>query len=846
MSVRNRLLLGVLVFVGGLTVAIAVLLNLFNRNIGDVLGRNARSSATAMVDEIDRALFHQIESLRELVATSPQIHQALKESAAELRAAAAAEASTSIEDILARRDREWVEGTAPGQARKEALLAQPVSELLRRHQTFYRERYGFELLGEIFVTDRLGANAAQTVATSDYLQSDEAWWTEARDRGLAIGDPLWDESAEVLAVALSLRVEDADGDFAGVLKAALALDEILRVVRDSRQDLGIRNAALEVVSGAGDRILVDGEASLVPAGTVPADTLPADTLPADPIPADTVRPEAEEGYRWLAGGPERPEVLMGWGSSRGYRDFGGTGWTVRLYLDSLEVMGPVHQLRRSLLVVASVTLLLAIGISYLIGRSITRPIHRVVRAADRLARGDYGFQLEGSSRGELGRLLSGLRAVVTSGRKALRGILSASGRIGSAAQELTAVSHEISEGAQRQLDSSQRTSTAMESVSTSTEQLAESAERVSLLVHDTSSSIEEMATSNAGVARNSQELAQAFDRTTANLSGMAASIQQVAETAQQARDDSEASVTEAQAGSEAVERVIASIGQVSETLSLGLQVMKKLDETHAEVQQRSRLIDDLCEETDLLAINASIEAAHAGEHGRTFAVVAGDMRRLSERSAEAATEIGDALERVAGELDRALEVTATGARDAKEGEALATRAGEALQRIGTAVEGTRTRMLEISTATEEQARASAEALRAVEDIRSLSLRMEEATREQAAGSQRIAESVAAIRDLAEEVSAASSSQSRESERVARALAEIYRICREHADTVVHITSISQDLQAQVSELERVAGFFRLSEEGEDEDRPTDTAESDSASAPAAGRVRPGPLPAAST
>jgi methyl-accepting chemotaxis protein len=823
MSVRNRLLLGVLVFLGGLTVAIGVLLNLFNQNIGQVLGRNAQSSATSMVDEIDRALFHQIESLRELVTTSPQIQRALEESAAELEAAASPE--TPISEIMAERDRDWVEGTPAGEERKAAILARPISDLLRSHQAFYRDRYDFELLGEIFLTDRYGANVAETDITSDYLQSDEGWWQEARDNGLAIGDPLWDESAGVLAVALSLRVDDSQGNLAGVLKAALVLDEILRVVRDSREDLGIRNAALEVVTGAGERVLMDGESSLVPTETTAA----------------VAAPTAPEGFRWLDPESGGREVLMGWGRSRGYRDFGGSGWTVRLYLDSGEVMGPVHQLRRSLLAVASITLCLATLIAYLIGRSITRPIDRVVRATDRLARGDFSFDVEGSSRGELGRLLSGLGAVVESGRKTLRGVVSASGRVASAARELTSVSHEISQGAQRQLDSSRRTSTAMESVSTSTEQLADSAEQVSLLVHDTSSSIEEMATSNASVARHSQELARALDRTSQNLSGMATSIQQVADSAQQARGDSETAVSEAQSGSEAVKRMIASIGQVSETLALGLQVMETLDETHADVRRRSRLIDELCEETDLLAINAAIEAAHAGEHGRTFAVVATDMRRLSERSAEAASEIAEVLERVAGELARALEVTATGARDAQEGVALATRAGEALQRIETAVEGTRTRMTEISTATEEQAQASAEGLRAVEDIRGLSLRMEEATREQAAGSQRIAESVAGIRDLAEEVSAASSSQSRESERVARALAEIYRICQEHAETVVHITSISQDLQQQVSELERVAGFFRLSEEGDD-GNPTDTR---SAEPRRASTGLPDPLPAAS-
>lgn len=812
MSVRNRLLFGVLVLLGALALAVAVLVGLFTREISDVLGRNAQSAASAMTDEIDRNLFQQVEGLREFLALQPRLLTALQESALELESAAAESLETTAEDgtpsattleeavtrLLAERDRQWIEGEPAGEERKAEILARPISVLLRDRQAFYRERYGFEMLGEIFLTDRLGANVAQTGVTSDYLQSDEAWWQQAWDEGLAVGDPRWDESAGVLAVEISLPVLDDRGHPVGVLKAVLALDEILRVVRTSLRDLGFEHAAVEVVTAGGQRVLVDGDTSLIPA----------------PEPLGEEVPGAE-GFRRLEATAERPAVLTGWSTSRGYRDYEGTGWTVRLILDSREVLAPLDQLRKSLLLVASVTLPFAIVVSFLIGRSITRPVDRAVAAADRLARGDYGFDVSGSARGELGRLLTALGSVVENGRRALRGMVLTSSRVGSAAQELTAVSSEISQGAQRQLESSQRTAHAMEAVSASTEQLAVSSEQVSGLVQDVSSSVEEMAGSNEGVAGHSQELSRALDRTSQSLRAMVTSVQDIAEGAQKARGDSEEAVAEAEAGGEAVERVIHAIGEVSETLDLGLRVMQTLDRTHGEVGQRIRLIDELCDETELLAINAAIEAANAGEHGRTFAVVAADMRRLSERSAEAAREIGEVLERVAGDVARALEVTETGAREAREGESLAKRAGTALERIAKAVTTTRSRMTTISATTEEQALASTEALGALEEIRDLSQRVEEATREQAQGSQRIAEAVTGIRDLAEEVSAASGNQSRESERVARAMGQIHTICQEQAETVVQITGVAEDLREQVAELERVAGFFQLSRDDTD-------------------------------
>ena len=177
--------------------------------------------------------------------------------------------------------------------------------------------------------------------------------------------------------------------------------------------------------------------------------------------------------------------------------------------------------------------------------------------------------------------------------------------------------------------------------------------------------------------RQAEELAVTLN----SVQVMTDSIQRVAESASEAEEVARSASSTALKGGEAVERTVAGILQIRETVAETTRKVKRLAESSQEISKIVALISTIASRTNLLALNASIEAARAGEAGKGFAIVADEVRQLADRSAKSLKEIEKIVMQIQGETSSVMAAMEEGTQQVIEGTKLAEQAKRSLDDI---------------------------------------------------------------------------------------------------------------------------------------------------------------------
>jgi methyl-accepting chemotaxis protein len=308
--------------------------------------------------------------------------------------------------------------------------------------------------------------------------------------------------------------------------------------------------------------------------------------------------------------------------------------------------------------------IIAISVGVLITRLITRPIAQAVQSAQRIADGDLTHAILTERTDEAGQLLMALSDMQGGLKSTLVEIANAADQLASAAEELSAVTDESSRGLTRQNDEIQQAATAVNQMTAAVDEVASNAVSTSQASHQATTEAEE----------GRQQVEQAVSGMSSMVLEINDSTQSVADLANQVRE----------------------IGKVID------------------------VIRSIADQTNLLALNAAIEAARAGEQGRGFAVVADEVRALAHRTQTSTVDIEKMIGEVQLGADGAVAAMNKSLTWANNTQTLAQSAGEALQRITASVARINERNLVIASASEEQAQVAREVDRNLLNIQDLS------------------------------------------------------------------------------------------------------------------------------
>lgn len=501
------------------------------------------------------------------------------------------------------------------------------------------------------------------------------------------------------------------------------------------------------ISGVAYVMVYDPQRALIAHTFAPV--VPKGIIEMNVVPGPTTKPQVRElTYLDPRGGGEREIIDIG------VPMLGGRLGTVRVGMDksiiTTAAVGAGNFLLKILGGIAAVAVLAGV----IFAQRITRPVNALMSVAERVGRGDLSQLVPVTSRDEIGQMAVTFNESIV--------------RLRSLVQTETDRDDERRKREELQQNIIKFLDTVVEigkgdltrRGEVSWDVLGNVVDAINLMVEEISSIVGDVRQAALRVASGSQdtiritgelaEAAQAQTRdavsVTRSVADVTVSVRQVADSADQSAKAARQVLQAASKGESAVRNSLASMQQIRAEVQTISKKIKSLGDRSLEISNIVNTIQDIAAQTHLLALNASIEAAGAGEAGLRFSVVADEVRKLAERATQATRDIGTLIKGVQVETQEAVVAMESGTREVESGYEVSLKAEEALQEIGKISQSSAELAAEISHASQTQVRGAEAAAGAVQAIAGAAVKTEQ-------GVQQSRKNVEQLARLAEELTA---------------------------------------------------------------------------------------------
>ncbi len=422
------------------------------------------------------------------------------------------------------------------------------------------------------------------------------------------------------------------------------------------------------------------------------------------------------------------------------------------------------------------SVLVSLGLGFYLARKIVTPIKSIVENSKMVAEGDFSIdEIAVNTKDECSDLAESFNTMVRNVKALIQQISVSTDEVASTSQQLSANSEQVSKVVQQ--------------VTVAIQEVAKGAADQSSYVNNTFETVGHVNTTIQQISAGAKEQANSIGVTAQMVSQMANSIQEVAVSAQTVSNTAEKTKEAADKGENAVALTMKGMESIKDKVFESANKIKELGEHSQHIGEIIQVIDDIAEQTNLLALNAAIEAARAGEHGKGFAVVADEVRKLAERSGKATKEIENLIINIQNLTAGAVQAMEQGTSEVEQGSSLAFDAGNALKEILSTVEQTYQQVQNISAAAEEISASSQEVVKAIDNVSAITEENSTASQQLNSASSQVATAMESVASITEETTASAEEVSASSEEMTASIEEMSAASKNLADMADNLNMI---------------------------------------------------------